>query len=166
MKVMSLRFLSVFMSCILLLAWSGSLTANPVEQYKVGSVVQAFEAKDQHGKAYKFTKGTKYLLVSFDMSAGKKANKLFAKKGADYLRGKKAVLVSNIYGMPKIGRVFALPKMRRYPHTIILADEENLLSSIPRKEGMVTVMALDTKGKVTQLQYWDPAKQDVDTILK
>lgn len=137
-----------------------------VKTYAKGSSITAFKAADQHGKAYVFKKGTRYLLVSFDMSTGKKANKALHAKGAAYLPGKKAVYVANIYGMPGIGRIFALPKMRKYAHTIILADEENLLAPFPTQEGKVTVLKLSSRGVVSQIFYWDPNQQKIETILK
>ena len=69
-------------------------------------------------------------------------------------------------GMPGIGRVFALPKMRRYPHTIILADEENLLARFPTTEKKATVLKLNAQGQVVSITYWDPKAEKVDDILK
>jgi len=149
-----------FFSLFLLLPQSAS-----ADLYKVGSPVDALVAKDQHGNAFQLKKGVRYLLVTFDMSTGKKANKALAEKGEAYLTKKKAVYVANIHGMPGIGRAFALPKMRRYPHTIILADEEDLLTKYPRKEKLVTVLKLDDQGKVLSIFFWDPKTQKIDDVL-
>ena len=137
-----------------------------VKTYQTGSAVAAFNANDQHGKAYTFKKGTRYLLLSFDMGTGKKANKVLTEKGAAYLPGKKAVYVANIFGMPGIGRAFALPKMRRYAHTIILADQKDLLAPFPTQKGKVTILALNPAGVVTGISYWDPAVKKIDDVMK
>ena len=55
------------------------------ETYVVGSQVAAFKSKDKNGAAYTFVKGTKFLLISFDMKTGKKANAVLSAKGAAYL---------------------------------------------------------------------------------
>ena len=68
------------------------------------------------------------------------------------------VFLSNIYGMPGIGRVFALPKMRKYPHRIMLADEEGLLDNYPAEKSMVTIFKLDAGKKISEIAFWDPRK--------
>ncbi len=137
-----------------------------VKTYEKGSKVTAFNSADQHGKAYTFEKGTRYLLITFDMSTGKKANKVLHEKGAAYLPGNKAVYVANIYGMPGIGRRFALPKMKKYAHPIILADAKGLLDPFPTQKGKVTVLTLSSSGVVTSISYWSPKSQNIDDVLK
>ena len=136
------------------------------ETYVVGSQVAAFKSKDKNGAAYTFVKGTKFLLISFDMKTGKKANTVLSAKGAAYLPAKKTVYIANIYGMPKIGRMFALPKMKKYTHPIILADAKNLLTPFPKTKGMVTVLKLDSKAKVESISYWDPEATKIEDVIE
>jgi hypothetical protein len=126
------------------------------EPLKVGDTLPAFSAKDQHAKEFRLNAETRFLLVSFDMSTGKKANSFFAEKPADYLAGVKAVYLSNIYGMPAVGRMFALPKMRKYPHRIILADSEDLLRDYPAQKDRITVIELAPELKIKAISFWDP----------
>ncbi len=148
------------------LIFSAQAQETAVKTYEKGSKVAEFKSADQHGKAYTFQKGTRYLMITFDMSTGKKANKVLHEKGAAYLPGKKAVYVANIYGMPGIGRRFALPKMKKYVHPIILADAKGLLDPFPTQKGKVTVLALNTRGVVTAISYWEPKSQKIEDILK
>jgi hypothetical protein len=164
--ILTAMFTKLIVSSLFLCLLVPSLSADPAKPYAKGITVAEFKAADQHGKPYTFEKGTRYLLVTFDMSTGKKANKVLAAKGADYLTQKKAVYVANIYGMPGIGRTFALPKMRRYPHTIILADEENLLARFPQSEKKVTVLKLNKQGEILSLSYWDPKTQKIEDVIK
>jgi hypothetical protein len=90
---------------------------------------------------------------------GKSANKALEKKGADYLPDRNAVFIANIYGMPAVGRFFAMPKMRKYPHRIMLADAEGLLDDFPQKDGKVTIFDLDAEGKIKAIRFWDPEKE-------
>ena len=134
--------------------------------YKVGQSVKEFSAADKNGNNYTFTKGTRFILVSFDMSTGKKANKALAQKGANYLPQNKAVFIAHIHGMPEIGRFFALPKMKRYPHPIILADAKDLLTPFPQHQGSVTVLKLDSQAKIIAISFWDPSVQKIEDQLK
>lgn len=141
----------------------GSVSADP---YQKGSAVAAFHAKDQHGQALAFVPAdTRFLLVSHDMETGKKANAALSAKGKDFLDAKKAVYLANIHGMPAIGRTFALPKMRKYTHRIILGDDAGLIARFPEEKGKVTVLGL-AGGKVKSIGYWNPAEQAVDEALK
>jgi hypothetical protein len=74
--------------------------------------------------------------------------------------------VANIHGMPKIGRMFALPKMRKYPHSIVLGDSADLLTPHPRQEGKVTVLKLDASAKVSKISYWSPGTEKLAGYLK
>lgn len=123
-----------------------------------GDTMPGFSVMDQHEVAYALQPGVRYLLVSFDMSTGKSANKYLEEQGEAYLPNHGAVYLSNIHGMPWVGRKFALPKMRKYPHRILLADEpeEALLQQFPQKEDHVTVFQLDPGLKIVSIQFWDP----------
>jgi len=136
------------------------------EPYAKGGTVKAFSAKDQHEQDYSFdAKSTRYLLVSHDMETGKKANGALTALGKDHLAGKQAVYIANIHGMPGVGRMFALPKMKKYNHRIILGDDAALIADFPEQKGKVTVLGL-SNGKVVSVDYWDPATEGVNNFLK
>jgi hypothetical protein len=90
------------------------------------------------------------------MSVGKAANRYLAEQGKDFLPSEHAIFVANIYGMPGIGRFFAMPKMKKYPHRIMLADAEGLLDAFPQEDGKVTVFELGAKGEIKAITFWDP----------
>lgn len=149
----SLVFFTATCLCSLL-----SAEENEVVLLKPGDSFPSFEAKDQHEVDYPMAENTEYVFVTFDMGTGKRANKYFEDKGADWLPENNAVFLSNIYGMPGIGRAFALPKMRKYPHRIMLADEEGLLDNYPTEKSMVTIFKLDAGKKISEIAFWDPRK--------
>jgi len=157
-----IRTCSLLLTALLL---GGSATARAAEVYAVGSTVAGFTAKDQHEKAFTFAPGPKFLMVSFDMSTGKKANAKLDQLGNLFLDEKKAAYVANIYGMPGIGRTFALPKMRKYKHRIILGDAAGLLDAFPKQEDRVTVLQLDPAAKITSIRFWNPEKEALTTFL-
>lgn len=134
--------------------------------YEAGQRVESFQAKDQHEQAFTLKPAeTRFLLVSHDMETGKKANTALTALGKDYLPGKKAVYVANIHGMPGVGRMFALPKMKKYSHRIILGDDAALIARFPQQAGKVTVIAV-ADGKVKSIKYWTPGTDGVDDYLK
>ena len=134
--------------------------------YEKGQKVESFQAKDQFDQAFTFKPAeTRFLLVSMDMETGKKANAALTALGKDYLPGKKAVYMANIFGMPGVGRMFALPKMKKYAHRIILGDDAALIAHFPQEAGKVTVLAL-TDGKVVSVKYWAPGAEAADAYLK
>ncbi|MFM2220357.1 MAG: hypothetical protein RLZZ553_105 [Verrucomicrobiota bacterium] len=159
-----MKLLQTILNSGLLLYFFSSIALADV--YQKGSKLTAFQANDQHGNAYAFDAAdTKYLLVSFDMETGKSANAALSAQGAEFLTKQKAVYVANIFGMPGIGRFFAMPKMRKYPHRIILGDDANLLTPYPQQAGKVTVLTL-SRGTVQEIRYWDPASESVVDLLK
>lgn len=134
--------------------------------YAPNMPVEAFTAKDQHDNEFVFKPDTtRYLLVSHDMSTGKKANKALTVLGNDYLNQHQAVYMANIHGMPAIGRMFAMPKMRKYAHRIVLADDPELIAKFPEFPGKVTVLTLQN-GKITHIGSWDPEVEPIEPLLK
>ena len=147
---------------VLLALLAASLAGAPVHAAEIlgpGDPFPAFEASDQHGEAYTFEPGTRAVLIAFEMSAAKAANHVFAAEPEDYLDDHDAVYIANIYGMPGIGRHFALPKMRKYPHRIILADGKDLLTPFPHEDKRVTVLELDGAGVIRSVGYWNPGEE-------
>ncbi len=138
----------------------------PAQTLKVGDTLPAFKVKDQHGRLFQYSGQLKTLFVTFDMATGKKANAALAQKPGRYLAENKAAYLANIHGMPAIGRRFALPKMRKYPQSILLGDDARLLTAYPRSEGQVTVLKLSKNRKITAIRYWNPAKEKVDDFIK
>jgi hypothetical protein len=134
--------------------------------YEVGSKVEPFTAKDQHDQAFTLKPAdTSYLLVTHDMDTGKQANAVLTTVGPENLKRDKVVYLANIHGMPGVGRMFALPKMRKYSHTIILGDDAGLIAKFPAENGKVTVIKL-SKGKVASVKYWTPGAEQLADFLK
>lgn len=143
-----------------------SLGLAHAEPYAVGSKVESFTAKDQHEKEFKLNPTqTKFLLVTHDMETGKKANGVLTTVGPENLASKKVVYLANIHGMPGVGRMFALPKMRKYSHTIVLGDDAALIARFPEQKDKVTVLKLNG-GKVASVKYWQPGGEALDEYLK
>jgi hypothetical protein len=151
---------------VLLLLCAAGLCSAQAGPLKVGDAVPVFAAKDQFGKDFKFTPGLHFLLLGFDMAASKSANLKLTDLGAGWLEKHDAAYVLDIHSMPSIARMFAFPKMRKYPHRIILGDDENLLAPFPRQDGKITVLVLTADGKIQEVRYWNPTSEALDAVLK
>ena len=147
---------------IYLIGFAGWAWASPLT---VGEAVPFFAARDQFGKEFKFAPGLHFLLVGFDMNAGKLANHKFAELGAGWLDQRGAVYVLDIHTMPAVARLFALPKMRKYPHRIILAQTAGLLAPFPHQPERITILALTPAGTVQGIRFWDPASPAPEPTL-
>lgn len=149
---------------ILLLMLSAIALAEEGEGAQGGKLLQPgdafppFQAMDQYEVTYTFTPGPHAVLVTFDMGTGKRMNKFLASQGEGYLDEHAIVYISNIHGMPGIGRMFALPKMKRYPHRIILADEKDQLARFPRQDQQVTIFRLSRDGVIQAIDFWRPGE--------
>jgi hypothetical protein len=144
-----MRFLATF----LLLA--AALAAQP---YRPGDRFEAFSTKDQHDRAFTYEGGAKRVIVAFEMGSGKAANAFFEQQPADFLARHETIFLSNIHGMPGIARAFAMPKMRKYPHRILIADGKDFLARYPTREDQLTVLTLDPAGVITDIRFVDPKR--------
>ena len=135
-------------------------------QLSVGDAVPAIAANDQHGTAFQFTNGLRFLLVATEMAASKSANQKLAAQGAGFLEQHQAAYLMDIHTMPGVARVFALPKLRKQPHRIVLVDTADALAAFPVQPGRVTVLALTPAGRVQKISFWDPAREPVAGFLQ
>lgn len=157
MKTRLLRnaFVSLSLLCSL---FASTLQAKSLD---VGDAMPQLSGTDQHEKPLSLTDETKYVLVSYDMGPGKQANSYLDEKGPDFLPSNNAVYVANIHGMPGlIASTFALPKMRKYSHRILVMDEKGLFDEWPQEKGKVAVFTLDAEGKITSVSQWNPKSGD------
>jgi hypothetical protein len=123
-------------------------------------------ASDQHGEAFQFTNGIRFLLVVTEMTPAKLANRRLTTAGAGFLEQHNAAYLMDIHTMPAIARFFALPKLRKYPHRIVLVQTADALPAFPVQPGCVTVLRLTSAAHVEKISFWNPASEPVDGFLK
>ncbi|MDD3595364.1 MAG: hypothetical protein AB7U44_06450 [Sulfuricurvum sp.] len=109
--------------------------------YKVGQSVAPLDLSDQFGKRYSMKAMPKTLIMAFEKGTGATVNEYLAAQGKGYLDKYKASFVADISQMPNfITEAFALPKMRKYPHTVLLIRDEEQGLRFPAEEDKITVM--------------------------
>lgn len=160
-RSLSSQLLVILFNCVAL-----TVTAAAADLYEVGDAFTFFTVEDQHEQKVTLTAGpaTQHVIVSFAMGTGKSANRYFEEKGANFLPEQQAVFLANIYGMPGIGRVFAMPKMKKYPHRILIGDDEHLLDRFPQQPDSLTVIDLDSAGIITAIRFLNP-KNELDQLF-
>jgi len=135
------------------------------EELKVGDIVPVISAKDQRGTEFVFTNTVRVLLVATEMAPAKAANLKLAQQGTGFLEKHQAAFLMDIHAMPAVARFFALPKMRKYPHRIVLIETEEALKAFPAKPDCVTVLTLSSARRIEKIACWHPDQEPVDKYL-
>ena len=124
----------------------------------IGDATPTFAIKDQFEKAHTIAADTKTVIVAGDRDASEVIRDYLLEKGKGFLESNKAYYVADISGMPSlITKFFALPKMKEYPFSILLVDEEQS-KSFTKKEGTITVYTVNA-GKVSDVKYLKTAAE-------
>jgi hypothetical protein len=119
----------------------------------VGDTLPSFMLKNQHGESVAIAANAQIILFTVEKSASELVNNYLEKQPADLLAVKRAYFVVDISGMPwLITQMFALPKMRKLPYSILLAEDALTVSFIPRQQNRVTVIRLK-QGRVESIQF-------------
>ena len=109
--------------------------------YKMGQSVMPLDLQDQFGKRTILKEMPKTLIMAFEKGTGATVNDYLAVQDKEYLKKNNAVFVADISQMPNIiTEIFALPKMRKYPHTVMLIRDEEQGLRFPSEEKKITVM--------------------------
>jgi hypothetical protein len=123
---------------ILSLLVAASVWAVP---YKVGQSVMPLDLNDQFGKRVALNTMPKTLIMAFEKGTGATVNEYLTVQEKGYLAKHKAAFVADISQMPKfITESFALPKMRKYTHKVLLIQDEEQGLNFPYQEDKITVM--------------------------
>lgn len=141
---------------IVLLMIAVSVWAAP---YKVGQSVMPLDLNDQFGKRITLKVMPKTLIMAFEKGTGATVNEYLTVQEKGYLVKNKAAFVADISQMPKfITESFALPKMRKYTHTVLLIQDEEQGLNFPAQEEKITVMKF--RGNfLTKIEYISTAAE-------
>lgn len=141
---------------MLLLAAGGVAGA---AELAVGDRLPALKLEDQFGETHAIGEQTRLLLFTADKAAGDMVNETFGpEEGGDLTRDDVAY-IADISGMPSlISKLFALPKLRDFPYTVLVVREAETVAFLPRREDAVTVMHLE-EGTVRSIGYADSVEE-------
>lgn len=109
--------------------------------YTVGQSVAPLELEDQHGNHTTLKAMPKTLIMAYEKGTGATVNEYLNTQDKGYLKKYNAAFVADISQMPGlVTKLFALPKMRKYVHTVLLIQDEQQGLKFPSKEEKITVM--------------------------
>lgn len=136
---------STFLTLVLCLSLM-TVSANADEQTLSAktNVMPVLSLKDQFDKTQNIDQSTKIVIFAHDMDGNDIVEEALASYDADKLTAMNTVFLADISGMPSlIGKLFALPAMRKRAYPIMLDREGKLVEGFKVKEEQVTVMFLD-----------------------
>lgn len=130
----------------------------------IGDATPTFEIKDQFDKSYKLSADTKTILVAETRSTSVIIREYLLSKDKNFLTANKTQYIADISGMPGlISKYIAIPKMKKYPFSILLVDEEQA-KSFSTKEDEITVYSV-VDGKVSDVKYIKTT-EELDAVFK
>jgi len=119
---------------------------------KVGDTLPTITLADQFEKTHTVSDKSKRILVAFDKSTSDLLKEFLLAKDDDFLKNNQTVYIGDISGMPSlIAKFFAIPKMKKYPFSILFLDEKNE-NTFSKKEDKITVYTLEN-GKIKNLSH-------------
>ena len=125
-------------------AWLMIASALWSAPYRVGEALPAMALNDQFGKTHTLKEMPKTVIMAFEKGTAAMADELLGKQTAGYLAAHHAVYIADISPMPGfIAEAFALPKMRKYPYTVLLIRDEETGLKFPAADGKVTLLRME-----------------------
>ena len=137
--------------------------ANPLA---VDSTVSELKIKDQFEKEHTLNANIKTILFASDKATSDMLRDylLPLSEKENILEKNNAVYIADISGMPSlISKYIALPKMKKYPFSILLLDDTNKENFV-KEEGKIIVYTLENS-KVTNISKISK-KEELETIIK
>jgi hypothetical protein len=138
-----------------------SAIANPLS---VGSDVSSIKIQDQFEKENTISANIKTILFASDKETSDLLKDYLLSKDADILKRNNAVYIADISGMPSlISKFIAIPKMKKYPFSILLLDDTNK-NNFTKEEGKIIVYTLENS-KIINISKISK-KEELESIIK
>jgi len=132
-------------------------------EIKLDDKLRVFVLPDQFGSYHTVDRHTQTIIVSFEKDTGKDVNTFLASKDSNYLKQNSAVFIANISKMPAIiTRMFAMPKLKKYKHTILLVNNEDD-DRFSAKEEKITIYKLENS--VVKKIYYISSAKELNAVL-
>ncbi|RXJ97205.1 hypothetical protein CRU94_03600 [Arcobacter sp. AHV-9/2010] len=132
----------------------------------IDSSIADIKIKDQFDKVHTLNEGVKTILFASDKGTSDMLRDylLPLSQNENILEKNGAVYVADISGMPSlISKFIALPKMKKYPFSILLLDDSNK-TNFTKEDGKIIVYSLED-GKVVKIDKIS-TKEELANIIK
>ncbi|MDX4011817.1 hypothetical protein Q6A86_02335 [Aliarcobacter skirrowii] len=132
----------------------------------IDSSIVDIKIKDQFDKVHTLNESIKTILFASDKSTSDMLRDylLPLSEKENILDRNSAVYVADISGMPSIiSKFIALPKMKKYPFSILLLDDSNK-DNFVKEDGKIIVYSI-VDGKITNIEKIS-SKEELANIIK
>ena len=138
-------------AAITALSWPALALVAPLA---VGDALPQLQFENQHGKMEAFPgPDTRVVLFAIEKAPSDEVNTYLTNLGVEAKRKDGIVFLADISGMPGfVTQTFALPKMRKRPYSILLANKAEQAAFMPHEKDAVTVLRVN-QGKITHIAY-------------
>ena len=131
------------------------LSATLFAEFKVGDTLPDITLEDQFEKNMSVDKYDKIILMAFEKDVSIDISKFLKAQSKEFMAQRHIKYISDIHKMPSfITSMFALPKMRKYPFSVMLIDND-FGKQFDKRDGKVTVYVLKNH-KITDIKFIDP----------
>ncbi len=134
------------------------------QNIEVGTSIKVFnnyKYETPDAKELKIPTSTTKILITFQKDASEIVNEYLSKKDERFLEKNSAVYIADINKMPTIiTKLFALPKLRDFKHTIHLHYEDKFQNIVPKEDEKITLIRLKQQ-KVESINFLS-TKEDLD----
>lgn len=130
----------------------------------IAQPLTAITLPNQWDKPVQINNDTQVVIFSADKASGNLVKEAFADLALTDLPAKKWTYIADISGMPSlITKMFALPKMKKYPFAMGLDREGKKTQALPREADKVSVIQLQQLNVVDTL-FFDDKKALADYL--
>jgi hypothetical protein len=133
-----------------------AITIVGADTIKVSSALNSlnkFAFENAQGDKLTIPSNIRTIVVSYEKYTGKLVNNYLDSKNPTYLDKLNAVFIADISEMPSIViTLFALPKIRKYKHTVYLHYLDEFAKYIPAKDKKITIIKIQNQ-KVKSISY-------------
>jgi len=121
-------------------------------EFKVGEKLPTITLDDQFEKEFSVDAKDKIIIMAFEKDISIAIADYLKSKPATFLADKRAKYILDISSMPSlITSMFALPKMKKYPFSVMLIDDD-FGEQFNRQDGKVTVFDIKSS-KITKIRF-------------
>jgi len=139
--------------CALWLGLAALAQAGTPAVLAVGQTMPSYTLKDQFDTYHTLAAPTHAVVLSFEMEVSKMINAYLAGKGKDVFTEQHIDYISDIAPMPAlISKMFAVPKMKKYGHIVLLNRDDAFHTQFPVAKGKALIVLLDGDLKVTAIE--------------
>jgi len=138
-----------------LLLISTLLTASLFAEFKVGDTFPKTLLEDQFEKSMEVKSSDKLVIMAFEKDVSIEISTFLKAQPKDFMAKEHLKYISDISTMPSfITSMFALPKMKKYPFSVMLI-EDDFGKQFNKKDEKVTLYKLKNR-KITAIEFIDP----------